>query len=456
MKCNITDPAYILARPLTFPVGRKRILFDSALPSFKTPTRISRLEDSLRKLSRYRSLYPTLRHGNPSSISDPQSFFAPTAPRTFTPRTQHLSAPPFIVAAALSWLSAHDVYRNITETVPGEADPFLAAEAIRNGGIVLTGDSDLLVFSGGEREWGVVMMQDLAFTDTGVSARVFRPTHMAASLKYPLLEIAYQTSLDPHTTLSQILERLKRVEERRRQGVGKQNIPDGFIREYMLPPVGEPARTVEEPRIGELLFLAANKKPASKRKMYFPFLIEDPQRAPAWEAGSSIRGLAYSLLFGVGEGGVMEVFRRGVRITDSLVDCVDGEAKVTELAARMLSAPDSWWASVILEDICDIAQGRNQGPPTANELSASATSLLPSGLSATSEKTKQKWTWALLHTFAMTQAGWYSLLLLREVLAYLDSHGAVVAFNPENVEVLRHLQPSTSPTRPCQSSLPQA
>lgn len=320
--------------------------------------------------------------------------------------------------------------------MPGEADPFLAAAAIRNGGIVLTGDSDLLVFSGQEKEWGVVMMQDLSFSDSGVTARVFRPTRIAESLRYPLLEVAYQTFLDAQASLNQILERLQRVEERRRQGVGEQKIPDEFTLEYALPPLAkEPRRTVEEPRIGELLFLADEKKPAEERKMYFPFLIEDSQRAPAWETGTAIRALAYGLLFGDGE--VREVFRRGTRISDSAVGCGGVAEKVARLAQAVEEAPESWWASIVLEEICDIAQARGQGPPTDNELSAAAASLLPKGALATG-KVKKKWNWALLHMFAMTQAGWYSLLLLREVLAYLESCGiAVVGCDVENLETLK-------------------
>ncbi|KAF8533853.1 XPG domain containing-domain-containing protein [Trichophaea hybrida] len=377
----------------------KKILFDSALPASKTATRLSRLSDYLTKLSRYRSANPTLRHGTPSSISTPEHFFSPTSTTVFTPRTQHLSAPPFIVAAILSWLSSHPVYSGITETVPGEADSFLAAAAIKDGGMVLTSDSDLLVFSG-ETNWGVVMLQDLTFTPTGATTRVFRPSAIAASLKFPLIEVAYQTSLDPYASLSQILERLQRVEERRRLGVGVQAIPDAFVGEYMLPVAGE-RRMVEEPRIGELLFLASSGAGSGARKMYFPFLNEDPQRAAAWEVGVEVRALAYTLLFTTGE--VKEIFRRGTRITDSSVPCVaDSQTQLDALAAQIAEHPETWWASVILNSICVTSRT----PPSCAELTAAASALLPHP--TVSKGVKQKWTWALVHLFAMVQAGWYS------------------------------------------------
>jgi len=410
------------------------ILFDSALPSSKTQTRLSRLNDSLRKLTNYRSANPTIRHGAQSIVESPETFFADeTSKAAFVSRTQPLSAPPFIVAAALSWLSSHNRYRDLTKTVPGEADPFLAAAAIRNGGIVLTGDSDLLVFGDDVDGWGVVMLQDLVFTEEGVMARVSRPADVARALKYPLLHVAYQTALDSSASLGQILDRLGRIETRRRQGAAVESIPAAFVREYSLPAEGGAVRMVEEPRIGELLFLAAKGK--TDRRMYFPFLNEDPQRAPAWEIGCSTRALAYSLLFGGGE--VKEVFRRGSRITESPVLCENAAKKLEEFAGAVADAPEtSWWVVAVLDGICSTMKGRNQPVLSPDELAATAAILLPNPGFTPPKETKHKWNWRLVHIFAMAQAGWYSLLLLREVLRFITIRDTPVFGDVRSLEAL--------------------
>ncbi|KAA8909375.1 XPG domain containing-domain-containing protein [Sphaerosporella brunnea] len=399
----------------------QKILFDSALPASKIPTRISRLEDSLRKLRAYRSANPSLRSGAPAVIDNPETFFSPTRENAFASRTQHLAAPPFIVAAALACLREHEVYKHLTETVLGEADPFLASWAIQRGGIVLTGDSDLLVFGDSVKGWGVMMMQDLSFTSSGVTARIFRPHDIRAALKFPLLEIAWQTEVNTgFSSLNQILDLLQRIELRRAQGAGGEKVSKAFRREYELPSLPQEAgRLVVEPRIGELLFLA--RKGVKERKMYLPFLNEDPQRAPAWEVGAGVRQLAYRLLFPNGE--VAEVFRRGTRITETSIACEPPKGLLLHLTQAAQENPRSWYAATILNLIVTVAADRNQPGPSLRELTAAATSLLPEPAESQS---RQKWTWDLVHLFASVQAGWYSLLLLREVLAFLDMEEAQV------------------------------
>lgn len=86
------------------------------------------------------------------------------------------------------------------ETVPGEADAWCATAAVRRGGWVMTGDTDLLLYGhdadeivdeGGERAWGVMMFRDFYFfqqkgkdgTDHWVAkAMVFRPNLLNKAL----------------------------------------------------------------------------------------------------------------------------------------------------------------------------------------------------------------------------------------------------------------------------------
>lgn len=418
----------------------------------------------------YRALHrSSLPCGPAATIPHPEAFFLATGPGTggHASRVQPLAAPPFIVAAALAWLAVHPAFGPLTETVPGEADPFLAAAAIRHGGIVLTSDSDLFVFAhsgdGEEEEWGVVMLRDLTFSAgrdhqvTGTaSARVFRPTNIAAALGAPLVDVAFQLSLDPFLSLPRILARLAPPQGRRRMrlGAGVRVTPPEFVAQYALPAAAgagaEAAAAVEEPRLGELLFLAkTNTRPWT---MFLPFLAEDPQRAPAWDTCRDIRAAAYSLLFprasGAGAGGegetqgagdgegdsVTEVFRRGTRIVDAAVARLaadDLAAALRSLLARINAGPDDWWAALILDDVCALLHVRHQPPPARQELAAAAAVLLaarsPAPPALSQQPPPQCWTWPRVWLFAALQAGWYSLLLLRAVLAFLAARGGAVA-----------------------------
>ena len=81
--------------------------------------------------------------------------------------------------------------------VPGEADPYCAQRAKRIGAIILTNDSDLLLY-----EWGneslVIFFQDLDFLTTEptspdssefqqLSAQVFSPYKITQHLRVPSL-----------------------------------------------------------------------------------------------------------------------------------------------------------------------------------------------------------------------------------------------------------------------------
>lgn len=429
--------------------GRKKLFFDAALPEAKTATRRARLADSLDKLVQYRALHRVLLPCGPATttaaaIPRPEAFFLETETGGYAPRAQPLAAPPFIVAAALAWLAAHPAFGPLTETVSGEADPFLAAAAIRHGGIVLTSDSDLLVFTAsgpaaGVREWGVVMLQDLAFSTDTASARVFRPARIAAALDAPLVDVAFQLSLDPFSSLPSILARLAQRGRRGRSGAGALATPPEFAAQYALPAAGAEAvvAAVEEPRLGELLFLA--KTNARPRTMFLPFLADDPQGAPAWDVCRGIRAVAYSLLFprapGEGDGhgdGVAEVFRRGPRIVDAPVArlaAADLATGLPALSGLIDAGPDHWWAALVLDDVCARMREREQPPPALQELAAAATMLLaappptPPPPSHQHPPPPQGWTWPRVRLFAALQAGWYSLLLLRAVLTFVAARG---------------------------------
>jgi len=375
-----------------------KIFFDSALPDTKTPVRISRLEDSLHKLITYRNRTPNLRFSGSRSMPSSENFFQRKRYSGCTSK-QSLPAPPFIVAAALSALKNDER----VETVPGEADGYLAAAAISSGGgLVLTGDSDLLVFDSAGRDWGVLFLQDFDFGST----RVFRPEKIKKRLRFPLVEVAWQTAADPSVALSVVLQRLERTELRREVGAVVEEMAVEFKREYELP-APHILREVVDARIGELLYLAEREV---QGKMYLPFLWDDPQRASAWECGAGVRALAYGMLF---DQPVEEVLRRGQRMV-----VAEATAAVGISVASLAAVVGNGVVWLVVDLLLSTFQTRGQDSPRTQDLEAAAASLLP----ATKEGKEVGGGWSTVHVLAMAQAGWYSLLMLREVLVYKGLH----------------------------------
>ena len=362
-----------------------RIYFDGALPTTKISTRLDRLSDSLKKLQLYRNTNPALR--NTSSATFPAdaaaSFFSTHRPTVS--RNLPLPAPPFIVLAAQRALCAHPEYSAVTFTVPGEADPFLARDAVSADAMVLTGDSDLLVFAPPSAR-GVLMLRDLEFPTPGsASAHVFRPERIAKVLGEPIIELAHQLMLDPSVGLGVLRQRMGRVRARRQAGVGEEKAEQEWKVEYVLPGPGGEARCVE-PRISELMQLGEGE-----REMYLPVLWEDVQRASAWEVGVGIRAKAYN-------GTVTEIRRKGQRI------------------ARVEVGSDTPHADpTVASVLADIYRLSNPALSQA-DLAAVADSLISLGTQRSGDsKERTQWNWHRAHLFAMASAGWYSLLLSREL-----------------------------------------
>lgn len=479
---------------------------------------------------RFRSANAVLRSSRPSSSSSSSSssidyvnlFSAKheagaeagigTDGTTVSQASQPLPAPPFIIAATIDALVG-DAYwgrAGVVESVPGEADGFLARAALAissstststssssssPAAIILTGDSDLLLFPA-----RVLFFRDLSFAPaaSAATAAVLDPPALAASLGFPLLHVAYEVARDYTASLQLVQARLRRVRERAEAGATVETPPDSWAAEYALPsPTAQAGRPVE-PRIGELLHQARDKSRGG-REMFLPFLWDDPQRAAAWEVGAGVRAAAYALLFAPVEPAemgtkmevdevVVEVGRRGARIVEAEVDFVAGSV---ELMALLRAVPldggdcadeggregekegekeskceNGWWRRAVLALLCRYSFARGQSPPGRDELWAAAhmlssstststssfTSSTPttstSSTSASSKATTTKkaaWTWQLVHTFAQIQAAFYSLQLLRAVLIAVSTsapeNSPKEATNADLARCLEHLPP---------------
>lgn len=283
---------------------------------------------------------------------------------------------------------------------------------------MLTGDSDLLLFvSPLGADWGVMMFRDIDITFPGprVSARVFRPTAIAGSLGVDLTFLGFLTQCDAHASFNTLQQRALRIAERKKSGAVVEEYGKRwreFATAYVLPPPCSAVPGGVEPRIAEIIQQREEKTEGTKM-MFLPFLWEDPTRGSAWDAGRRIRAAAYSLLLPHGDA-IEEVCRRGQRISAGPVERVEDPASL--LGSLLRAGDEKWWIGIVLDEVITVFEQRGQELPQRRILHGVAHMLLrPAPLSVTT--LAGKWTWEGIQIYAMAQAAWYSLLLLKEVVS---------------------------------------
>lgn len=236
-------------------------------------------------------------------------------------RLTTLPALPFLVPAILEALKASGIYREITETVPGEADLYCAKYLKLHGGIVLTSDSDLLVHDLGSK--GTVSF----FSDikpVGEDApeqlrtQILDPVALSGRFNlhesYGLISLAFEMHMDQHGTFP---SQLSKAQDLKAITQHPQMFSD-FLEEYTALPddpsvQGSHAETFRalrclDPRTSEyvlqfhsLAILAGQsfvgKKATSvSPHVFLPFLLDCPIRMTAWGLSTFIRQLAYGLV----------------------------------------------------------------------------------------------------------------------------------------------------------------
>ncbi|MCJ1472540.1 hypothetical protein MMC13_001189 [Lambiella insularis] len=309
----------------------EKIYFDGYLPLQKRSVRISRLESYLKQMITFREKYKLFESASlavdtsPIDATDLLSLSKPV-PSKF----RGLPAAPFLVPAVLDTLST-SLYADLIEVVPGEADSYCAAAAGRNGGILFTTDSDLLIHNLGP-EGAVAFFDQLELQPCDemsehryLSVRLAQPSGIADKLGIDnLCGIAYELKRDPSLSIQETIQRSKNDMD----AVGRRLFQE-FKSEYEDFQVQSPTpqHTEQEgpqssiqlldPRVSEMVLQCCGSSNATVN-VYLPFLIEDPSRAAAWNVSSRLRFFAYSLIaFMEPENKVpdiLEYSRRDVRI----------------------------------------------------------------------------------------------------------------------------------------------
>ncbi|KAK4126280.1 hypothetical protein N657DRAFT_679239 [Parathielavia appendiculata] len=419
------------------------IYFDSYLPSSKRPERIQRLIKSYRDLIRYHSAFPAgVPKANPRHAIDAIVELFPSA---WSTEKQAKPPPPaFLVPAVIDALRDSPESGFPVKLVPGEADGFCAQHVRQHGGTVITSDSDLLVHELGEAG-GVVFFADIDadIQNQKLIAPQYRPVDLCRRLSLKpergLQQLAFEVSRDPHLTVQQAVERVKRNEAVSAFGVEYSD----FIEQYLSPEVASELEkdpiTKLDPRISELVLRslrisgvvtpAAGINPAAQDRnehsleMYLPFLLDCPSRTSAWEASKPVRELAYAALQSIRGSNIPFVseMRRLQSVSSGLKVDIPPISEIDELSATLLallsrieadlSRPELIW--IVLAIYQDITMAIKRGRGYALSLEV---------LGQDAKGRLDPCSWDGLHFLAQIQATYYSLRMLRQILDFSAYH----------------------------------
>ncbi len=428
----------------------ERIYFDGALPAGKEETRLARLRSSLQQLLDFRRLHPNL-------ISIVDSFDPEVVtlglPRSMVrPGRTALPAPAFLVPLVLEALRSSVRFACLTKVIPGEADVYCASHVRRTGGLVLTNDSDLLMYDLGA-DGQVVFFPDMDFIDAGDLSDAKQEESLTCRyLSYHPLEITKRLNLDFALGLAALGFEVERDSSRRMPDLLQRariySRPQAgadlaiFLKRYQtldhtLLPSSEAPKQKEQcwweshqfldPRISELVcryWLSHKQSSHEDIIMHLPFLLDDPTRSSAWQVGEHLRTLAYSILNDAvpamqRRSTILEIGRCGQRIVSTKVELLssqDSMQGIETLLNRFKSLPEAihsldnsmLWTIIALQDIIRWTRWQGKTPPTEHQL----LKILNAANDTSSD-------WTIVHLFAQTQAVHYSWRILQQLLDFV-------------------------------------
>ncbi|MCJ1483540.1 hypothetical protein MMC06_003708 [Schaereria dolodes] len=423
-----------------------KVYFDGFLPSEKRPTRIARLESSLKQLLSFQLLHCNgfrLQKRAPDSFVSTDSMtstiFNPS--KLVAIHQRGLPALPFIVPAVIETLSNSE-YAKVVTVVPGEADLHCALEARKAGGIILTSDSDLLIYDLGLR--GAVAFLNEVTLELGIvpgecskiCAQVSTPTKIADRLGLDnLLRLAFEVRKDPSVTLLEAVRRSKA-----NLGTSDSNISfPKFKKEYedeilevqdskfKLPDqvAFQPKRQYLDPRVSELV-LQSSLASTGAIYMYLPFLTDDPTRVSAWDVSFELRHFAYSVLLNLGTSNistkvVYEYSRKGSRVVLNELRSLSDQAcsqYAKALCLRLTRVKETF------HDMPGVEQWRAFGLAEVYLWYTNSGRTLPSEpalITAMCGKTGKSLLWSHIHLSAQHQAALYALRIAQQILGSINN-----------------------------------
>jgi hypothetical protein len=418
--------------------------------------RLGRLVTQTQRLTSYhqtnpipcRAIFP-----NPENFSS--RLFGRTAIRSNLTGLCPLS---FLVPAVLESLVASTQYRDITEVVPGEADLYCAKYLKQNGGIIFTGDSDLLVHDLGA-DGAVSLFRDVEFPsidnfDT-LCTKLFQQSTIVDRLALPkshgLHALAFEMTMDNHCTFPKLLAQAKSL----KAVSANPQMYEDYLKEYtQLPPdlkaeSGDSAEVAKllktlDPRISEYVlqfpYLAkiAGQSPLESTSsrtphIFLPSLIGCPVRTNAWEVSSTIRQLAYGLinLTVPEEQQVLTVFEHRKQQDKSIgrelqLPCIAQISEACTAVSNMfqqfqekhpsLSETQIWTAVAVNQEL---EWSHAHSRPSLSHIIIQQFELLES-----KTEMARTFTWDIVHFFAQIQGSYYSFRILKQIAELVVLHGS--------------------------------
>ena len=416
----------------------------------KSGIRKARLQASLNQLSTFHVVsldgFPVSKGtALPSPITTAQ-LFDPSS--SIAASLRGIPIPAFLVPAVIDALQDSE-YASVTAIVPDEADPFCAGAACKNGGIILTSDSDLLVYDVGQHG-AVAFFSQLEVGKDKESLRyceIFRasvsqPLEIAQRLGLKdLKQFSFELLRDPSISLTEIVRRAKQqVPEPLPQDASTQKTFHEYCKDYEIKMFDFKPKTTKEvvligenekpqfldPRISELILTRL-----SLPSFYLPLLVEDPSRASAWNISRDLRQLAYSCLnFNTSDsitGSIMEYSRRGDRIEPDVIQTLPKKKTVSytnKLAAGLETFTSLFheysnaiiWKTFALSEILHQCAETQKKPPSRSALASQFTG-----------QVNRKITWPHIHLTAQIEAVLYSVRMLSQIL----HHTRTIITEPE-------------------------
>ncbi|RFU33624.1 hypothetical protein B7463_g2713, partial [Scytalidium lignicola] len=434
----------------------EKIFFDGFLPPAKFDVRVERLIGNTERCIEYHQAYPgQIDYGRVSTGSSnvSASLFTTAARQS----SSKLPAIPFLVPAVVEALIDSEEYRRATIVVPEEADLYCAKYVSQQGGIVFTGDSDLLAHELGS-DGAVSFFQDIEVHTDGASENLYSQVYRISTIinrlglppAYGIKTFAFEMFMDPHGTFRRLLMQaisLKAV-------TAHKDMYDEFAFQYM-PLKTDPLQTREpaykdqwfllrslDPRISEYILqfdtfrkvagvsLDAGKDIEDSIHIFLPVLLDCPTRTNAWEMSISIRLSAYALInlivpedqqkFTVVEH-VKQLNKNGGRewqlpsideISDALTALIKFLEKVQEKLPG-LSGFDYWTAVAVCQDV--------QWSSSNGKASLCDTVLRNHGSSGSNPLRHHKYSWDIVHFYALAQGSYYSFRILKQIMDLLAS-----------------------------------
>ncbi|TGO55681.1 hypothetical protein BCON_0088g00120 [Botryotinia convoluta] len=443
----------------------KRIYFDGYLPPSKLDVRYQRLNRNTQQLEKYHKEYTSgLRYRlSSTNRTIPTSF-----PFAFSPQRSNftkLPASSFLVPAIIEALQNSNKYKHLVAIVPGEADTYCASYVSRYGGIILTGDSDLLVHEIGT-DSSVSFFQDVEVSSKADSwmlqSQIFHAGSIIKRLglppSYGIRALAFEIFMDCHGSFSKLLKQAIALTAINQH----QKMYKDFVKEYLpvdidvatlssellKPSVVKTALQVLDPRICEYVLQfpyfmkclglfqssSGSQDGTNNINIFLPFLIDSPSRTNAWEMSTSIRQLAYgciNLLLPVKERRT-SVFenKRQANASRGREWEIPGASDIPEACTEVLnflretrpkakgqSIADHWTSISFTQDA--------QWSESIDKVSLGRKVLAGLQISDPGDNIRKtsEWDWDMIHVIAQIQGSHYSFRILKQMITFLTLIG---------------------------------